>query len=265
MRGQRLRLRPTSLWVESDPLLLGTHPPQPHQQRPALRPAAPSCCAAASAAGGCASECATTAPASPPTPREAIFQEFVQLDNPERNRAKGLRLGLAIVRRLTDLLDHPRPLKSSPAAARCSRSSCPPQPRGRRRGAATGRQPGPQRAPRGPGGRRRTGRRQHRRAARILGLPGQRRRQPGRHPHCPQAAGSPPDIILSDHQIAGAADGLETIQRLRAHFGNRSRRSSSAVTPRRYRQRRPAGRDPAPAQACPPGQAAGPAATKTQG
>jgi two-component system, sensor histidine kinase len=36
-----------------------------------------------------------------------IFQEFVQLDNPERDRRKGLGLGLAIVQRLSRLLDHP--------------------------------------------------------------------------------------------------------------------------------------------------------------
>lgn len=35
-----------------------------------------------------------------------IFDEFVQLDNPERNRQKGLGLGLAIVRRIMDLLEH---------------------------------------------------------------------------------------------------------------------------------------------------------------
>ena len=36
-----------------------------------------------------------------------IFEEFVQLNNPERDRSKGLGLGLAIVRRLGELLDHP--------------------------------------------------------------------------------------------------------------------------------------------------------------
>ena len=35
-----------------------------------------------------------------------IFDEFVQLENPERDRSKGLGLGLAIVRRLAQLLDH---------------------------------------------------------------------------------------------------------------------------------------------------------------
>lgn len=35
-----------------------------------------------------------------------IFDEFVQLHNPERNRQKGLGLGLAIVRRTLTLLDH---------------------------------------------------------------------------------------------------------------------------------------------------------------
>ncbi len=35
---------------------------------------------------------------------DKIFQEFYQIENPERDRAKGLGLGLSIVKRLTDLL-----------------------------------------------------------------------------------------------------------------------------------------------------------------
>lgn len=43
-----------------------------------------------------------------------VFQELVQLHNPERDRTKGLGLGLAIVRRLVDLLDVPLALRSVP-------------------------------------------------------------------------------------------------------------------------------------------------------
>jgi signal transduction histidine kinase len=42
----------------------------------------------------------------PPDKHHEIFQEFYQLENPERDRRKGLGLGLAIVERLTRLLDH---------------------------------------------------------------------------------------------------------------------------------------------------------------
>lgn len=44
--------------------------------------------------------------------QEQIFHEFVQLHNPERDRKRGLGLGLAIVRRLADLLGHRLELKS---------------------------------------------------------------------------------------------------------------------------------------------------------
>jgi signal transduction histidine kinase len=43
-----------------------------------------------------------------PTDQQAeVFREFVQLANAERNRERGLGLGLAILRRLSLLLDHP--------------------------------------------------------------------------------------------------------------------------------------------------------------
>jgi signal transduction histidine kinase/ActR/RegA family two-component response regulator len=46
-----------------------------------------------------------TGPGIPRDKHEAVFQEFVQLHNPERDRRRGLGLGLAIVRRLAQLLD----------------------------------------------------------------------------------------------------------------------------------------------------------------
>jgi CheY-like chemotaxis protein len=46
--------------------------------------------------------------------QERIFEEFHQLDNPARDRQQGLGLGLAIVRRLSGLLEHPLHLQSAP-------------------------------------------------------------------------------------------------------------------------------------------------------
>lgn len=43
---------------------------------------------------------------------EAVFEDFVQLGNPERDRTKGLGLGLAVVRRMAAMLDHPLQVRS---------------------------------------------------------------------------------------------------------------------------------------------------------
>ena len=50
---------------------------------------------------------------------ETIFQEYAQLGNPERDRAKGLGLGLAIVRRLTALLQCDLDLRSQVGRGSC--------------------------------------------------------------------------------------------------------------------------------------------------
>ena len=44
---------------------------------------------------------------------QTIFDEYVQIGNPERDREKGLGLGLAIVARISHLLDHPVHVKSA--------------------------------------------------------------------------------------------------------------------------------------------------------
>jgi signal transduction histidine kinase len=50
----------------------------------------------------------------PPDKMDMIFREFYQIENPERDRGRGLGMGLAIVRRLCKLLDHPLEVRSRP-------------------------------------------------------------------------------------------------------------------------------------------------------
>lgn len=57
--------------------------------------------------------------------QEEVFKEFFQLHNPERDRTKGLGLGLAIVKRLTQLLEIPLELQSSPGAGSSFRLTLP--------------------------------------------------------------------------------------------------------------------------------------------
>jgi two-component system, sensor histidine kinase len=49
----------------------------------------------------------------PEDKRELIFREFYQIDNPERDRGRGLGMGLAIVQRLCRLLEHPLEVHST--------------------------------------------------------------------------------------------------------------------------------------------------------
>jgi signal transduction histidine kinase/ActR/RegA family two-component response regulator len=55
----------------------------------------------------------------PQDQQERVFQEYYQLGNAERDRTKGLGLGLAIVRRMTDLLDCKLTLRSQPGRGSC--------------------------------------------------------------------------------------------------------------------------------------------------
>jgi two-component system, sensor histidine kinase len=51
--------------------------------------------------------------------QEKVFEEFVQLDNPARNRAQGLGLGLAIAQRFVSLMQGHLRLRSAPTAGTC--------------------------------------------------------------------------------------------------------------------------------------------------
>jgi CheY-like chemotaxis protein/two-component sensor histidine kinase len=111
-RRLRLKLRPTTAWVESDPALLervlinlvsnalrytqkGSVLVACRRRGPLLR-----------------IEVRDSGIGIAPEVQDIIFHEFVQLENAERARNKGLGLGLAIVRRLTDLLGHRLALRS---------------------------------------------------------------------------------------------------------------------------------------------------------
>ena len=113
-KGLRLKLRPTRFWVRSDEKiverillnLVGN----------ALR---------YTRSGGVLVSCRRrgevlvvevwdTGEGIPEHARAGIFEEYVQLANPERDRAKGLGLGLAICRRLADLLGISLGVRSRP-------------------------------------------------------------------------------------------------------------------------------------------------------
>lgn len=55
-----------------------------------------------------------TGPGIPESHARAVFQEFYQIGNDERDRRHGLGLGLAIAERTARLLDHPIGLRSTP-------------------------------------------------------------------------------------------------------------------------------------------------------
>ena len=61
----------------------------------------------------------------PPGQQEQVFQEYYQVGNPERDREKGLGLGLAIVRRVADLLECDLYLRSEVGRGSCFEISLP--------------------------------------------------------------------------------------------------------------------------------------------
>jgi CheY-like chemotaxis protein len=64
-------------------------------------------------------EVCDTGPGIRPDHHELIFDEFFQIDDPEREQTGGLGLGLSIVRRLSQLLDHPLTLRSAVGHGSC--------------------------------------------------------------------------------------------------------------------------------------------------
>lgn len=113
-RGLRLRVRPTKLWIHSDPLLFERILINLVGNALRYTPRGAIMLAARKRGDHVLIEVRDSGLGIAAENQSSIFVEFVQLDNPARDRSKGLGLGLAIVRRLADLLYHPITLRSAP-------------------------------------------------------------------------------------------------------------------------------------------------------
>jgi len=111
-RDLALRFRATRRIVSSDPLLLERILANLVQNALRYTRRGGVLVAARRHATGVALEVWDTGPGIPTDKLEMIFREFYQLDNPERDRSRGLGMGLAIVQRLCHLLQHPLEVRS---------------------------------------------------------------------------------------------------------------------------------------------------------
>jgi CheY-like chemotaxis protein len=116
-QGLQLRFRPTDHMVVSDPVLL--EQVLRNLVGNALRYTTQGGVLVAARPGGQGVRLQVwdTGRGIAPEDQHKVFEPFVQLDNPERDRRKGL--GLAIVRRSVDLLGHPLALRSVPGRGSC--------------------------------------------------------------------------------------------------------------------------------------------------
>lgn len=118
VKGIALKLVPTALIIRSDPVLLERVLRNliANAVRHTVRGRV---LVGVRRGGGLRLAVYDTGPGIDPAERERIFEEFYQINNPERDRAKGLGLGLAIVRRITALIDAPLALSSRSGAGSC--------------------------------------------------------------------------------------------------------------------------------------------------
>ena len=112
-RNLALRFRATRRIVRSDPLLLERVLANLVQNALRYTRNGGVLVAARRNPGGVALEVWDTGPGIADDKKEMIFREFYQIENPERDRSRGLGMGLAIVQRICPLLGHPLELRST--------------------------------------------------------------------------------------------------------------------------------------------------------
>ncbi|MBK8960487.1 MAG: hybrid sensor histidine kinase/response regulator [Proteobacteria bacterium] len=151
-----------------------------------------------------------------------IFDEFIQLANPERDRRQGLGLGLATVKRLAELLDLPLELDSAAGHGSTFRVLVP---SGNEAAVADS---DPVVSPIAPQDRLR--------GCRVLVVDDEEAVRDAmtelfQHWQCEcisvrsgaeaeQLAGKPPDALIVDYRLPGTASGLQVIETLRSRYGS---------------------------------------------
>ncbi len=113
-KGVRLRVRPTGVWLRSDPSLLYRIVLNLVGNALRYTPMGSVLVACRVGAGGLHAriEVWDSGIGIAPEHHQEIFKEFYQVANPERNRGQGMGLGLNIVQRTAQLLGHPLRLRS---------------------------------------------------------------------------------------------------------------------------------------------------------
>jgi signal transduction histidine kinase len=125
-RGLQWRLRPTSLWVMTDEMQLERMLRNLLSNALTYTGQGGVLLAARPWAGQVQVGVWDTGPGIAPEHQMRVFDEFVQLHNPGRDRRRGHGLGLSIVARLSRLLQHPVQLRSRPGRGCCFSVLVPP-------------------------------------------------------------------------------------------------------------------------------------------
>lgn len=223
-KGLRFRVRPSRAWVQTDPVLLQRilHNLVSNALRYTPHGTVLVACRVARDRKWLHIEVRDSGIGIAAKDHELIFQEFYQVDNPQRDRRQGLGVGLSIVRRCCLLLELPLTLRSGLGCGSTLRLSVP---LAARPGAGAP-PPVPQLAPA-----------QELLGVRILVIEDDEMNRTalsglltswgcqvsvagdlasalalGQHPPAPE-------VIVSDYRLAGPHNGLEVIRQLRAQAG----------------------------------------------
>lgn len=124
-RGLRLRVVGTRAWVDTDPVLLKRILDNLLGNALRYTRRGGVCMGVRRRAGQVEIQVVDSGPGIAEDQQSRVFDEFVQLHTPQRDREQGLGLGLAIVRRTATLLGHGLRLRSVPGQGTCMGVSMP--------------------------------------------------------------------------------------------------------------------------------------------